>query len=92
MTMTTLSSVQLRIADFVPELWAAGGEGGDAERPPESRRLPRSRDAKRDDKDHRRNFRRNAGISAYIGQNGSGKSAAMVFDTITTLRGMPWRC
>lgn len=88
-----LSSIAQKLHDFTPELWStAGGVGGDAERPPASRRPPRLPDLKRDAKDHGRLFRRQSGISAYVGQNGSGKSAAMIFDSLPTLRGIIWRC
>lgn len=36
--------------------------------------------------------RRQSGIRAYIGPNGSGKTALMVMDTLTTLEGATWRC
>lgn len=36
--------------------------------------------------------RRGFAISAYIGANGSGKSATLCLDTIPTLRGIMWSC
>jgi hypothetical protein len=36
--------------------------------------------------------RRSVPIHMYVGGNGHGKSLAMVFDTIPTLRGLEWRC
>lgn len=39
-----------------------------------------------------RRVRRGAGIAAYVGANGSGKSLLAAHDTIPTLRGIPWSC
>ena len=37
-------------------------------------------------------LRRSVAIHAYVGANGSGKSLAMVHDTIPTLNGIRWEC
>lgn len=66
----------------VPES-AAGASG--ASRAP---RLPRRRDRK----DKGRTARRSREIHAYDGPNGSGKTLAMVFDTLPTLDGQSWEC
>lgn len=71
---------------------ADGAAAARTESEPLRQRPPRVRNPKRDDKDHGRKFRRASGIHAYIGGNGTGKSAMMCFDTIPTLRGMKWRC
>jgi hypothetical protein len=36
--------------------------------------------------------RRSVPIHMYVGGNGHGKSLAMVYDTLPTLAGLPWRC
>jgi len=85
-----------------------GRAGGDPDRPataegsppaaPDSdvferaRRAARPAQPRRDSKDHGRIRRRAAGIHAYVGANGSGKSMAMIFDTLPTLAGQKWRC
>jgi hypothetical protein len=37
-------------------------------------------------------LRRGAGVAAYVGANGAGKSLLMALDTLPTLRGIPWYC
>lgn len=44
------------------------------------------------DRDSGRRARRQASITAYVGANGSGKSLAMVHDTLPTLAGVRWNC
>jgi len=46
----------------------------------------------RDNRDHGRARRRQNPIPGSIGPNGSGKTAAMVFDTLPTLDGQGWEC
>ncbi len=36
--------------------------------------------------------RRSAGVHAYVGKNGSGKSLLAALDTLPALRGLPWAC
>lgn len=36
--------------------------------------------------------RRAAGVAAYVGANGSGKSLLCALDTVPTLAGIPWNC
>lgn len=91
---TDLAQYPTRRAFRLAEMESAadGGEGALADRPATRRRPPRPPQTKRDTKDHGRRIRRAAGIHAYVGHNGSGKSAAMVFDTLPTLAGQRWRC
>lgn len=55
-------------------------------------RVPRLYNPRRDSKTYKSENRRAAGIHAYVGANGSGKSLAMVHDTLPTLDGVLWRC
>lgn len=73
--------------EFIDEQ-AVTGVGGDAAEPVRPTRQPK----KTDRKDRGRSRRRAHGIMAYDGPNGSGKTAAMVYDTLPTLDGMRWTC
>lgn len=67
-----------------------GGEGMAKPTAPPAR-LPRPAQ-RRDRKTHGSAQRRAGSIHAYIGANGSGKSLAMVHDTLPTLAGIKWHC
>lgn len=67
---------------------AGEGEGGYAADPDRLPRPPR----RTDNKDRGRRRRRAHAIMAYDGPNGSGKTAAMVYDTLPTLDGVKWKC
>lgn len=72
----------------------AAGEGPEA-RPAATPELvvpPKVRPLRFRDKDGGRRARRQTSIHAYVGANGSGKSLAMVHDTLPTLAGVEWRC
>lgn len=69
----------------------AAGEGPQA-RPAAAIAVSTARSRPLRDKDSGRRARRQTSIHAYVGANGSGKSLAMVHDTLTTLDGITWRC
>lgn len=77
--------------EFVPDLLGDSGESRQGEAQSGDRRAPRPA-KKSDGKDRGRGRRRASSIAGYIGPNGSGKTAAMVFDTLPTLDGQPWAC
>jgi hypothetical protein len=68
---------------------AAPGEGPEA-RPGVAVTRRKARPPR--DPDSGRRARRQTSIHAYVGANGSGKSLAMVHDTLTTLAGVKWIC
>lgn len=65
---------------------------GDPQGPAVPARPGREPQARRDRKPHGRAMRRAGGHTAYVGKNGSGKTAAMVHDTLPTLDGIRWAC
>lgn len=80
----------MTIEEILDVAEAEPGEGGEAPDPVGiAGRVPSRR---RDARDHGRTRRRASEIHAYDGPNGSGKTAAMVFDTLPTLAGDKWYC
>jgi hypothetical protein len=78
--------------DELEEAVESDGSDGGAERPAElqtDRKPPRDLRPRAAKKIARR---RDSAIRAYIGPNGSGKTALMVMDVLPVLAGQPWEC
>lgn len=78
------------LGGLLGELFEGGDGGGGespAESPPEDSFRPVTAKALR-----KIQRRRQASIRAYIGPNGSGKTALMVQDVLPVLHGQPWKC
>lgn len=85
----TLTADQVTSQDALTALErSASGDGGEAVEPSRAPRPPK----RKDKKDRGRTRRRLQAIMAYDGPNGSGKTAAMVYDTLPTLDGIRWEC